>query len=411
MKRQKQTAMTTPPVSNTTKPYNIALVGENDAEINMYGEVVDARPVDWWTGQPIEGNFIALDEFLRDLDELSTKDNITVHINSVGGDLYAGVAIYNRLKALKANVTTINDGLAASAGSVIFQAGNTRKVNAGSNVMIHGALGFLFGYYNVRNLKDAIKQLDAGTMAAVNIYAEATGRDADSIKALVDKETWMTGQDAVDKGFADEVIDNGVAVSMSLTADKSRLMVNGVAMNTVGLTNIPANIPVSAAAYTPAMPTTGAPVENIENQPTGGKDMEIKNKDDLRAAYPDFVAELEAEAQASGNAAGVAAERARIQGIEAIEAAVSDASLVNAAKYGDKPLTAEQLALQAMQAQAALGNKMLGAMAADATASGANGVGAVPNAGTEPTDAEKAKAAEAAAVNMIVGNRAKKEAK
>ena len=57
-------------MKNPIKSYNIANVGENDAEINMYGEVVSARPTDWWTGEPIPGNFIALDDFLKDLDDL-----------------------------------------------------------------------------------------------------------------------------------------------------------------------------------------------------------------------------------------------------------------------------------------------------------------------------------------------------
>ena len=141
------------------KPYNIASVGENDVEISLYGEVVSTRPVDWWTGNPIPGNFIALDEFLKDLDELGTKDNITVHINSVGGDLYAGIAIYNRLKGLGANIITINDGLAASAGSIIFMSGNERRVNSGSNLMIHGAAGFMCGYYQMQDLQTSAKQL------------------------------------------------------------------------------------------------------------------------------------------------------------------------------------------------------------------------------------------------------------
>ena len=87
-------------------PYNIAETGENDVEINMYGEIVEAVPTDFWTGEPIEGNFIAVDRFLRDLDDLKDKKNITVHINSVGGDLYGGIAIYNRLKALPAGRTS-----------------------------------------------------------------------------------------------------------------------------------------------------------------------------------------------------------------------------------------------------------------------------------------------------------------
>lgn len=98
--------------------------------------------------------------------------------------------------------------------------------------------------------------------------------------------------------------------------------------------------------------------------------MEIKNLDDLRAAYPDLLAQAESAAQAKG----CAEERARIQGIEDIEAAIGDAEMVRNAKYGDKPVNAEQLAFAAMKAQAAIGANMLGKMAADAQNSGAAGV-------------------------------------
>ena len=388
-------------MSNPIKAYKMQAVGENDAEINMYGEVVDQHPVDWWTGEPVPGNFIAVDDFLNDLEELGTKDNITVHINSVGGSLYAGIAIYNRLKSLPANVTTINDGLAASAGSIIFQAGNTRKVNAGSNVMIHQAMGFLYGYYNSKELKDAIKQLDAGNKAAVNIYAEASGRDADSIKALVDKETWMTGQEAVDNGFADEVIDNGLQVSMSLTADRTAMMVNGVMLPTRGMSNIPQRIPVMPAQNIVSHEAP-APGEDKNKKENGGTEMEnIKTVDELRAAFPDLVAQVETAAQAVGNTAGVEAERARIQGIEAIENAIADKALINSAKYGEKPLTAEQLAFQAMQAQAAVGMKVLDNIAKDGAASGVEGVETAPTSGAEVVD----EAVEAKnAVDMAVAN-------
>lgn len=211
------------------KPYNIVIdEGNNTARIDMYGEVVSARPVDWWTGEPIPGNFIAQDEFLKDLSSLEGKDEVTVHINSVGGDMYAGIAIYNRLKGLAAHVTTINDGLAASAGSLIFMAGDDRKMHAGSNLMIHGAAGFLYGYYQVQDLRDVAKQMEAHNKAGVNIYAERTGRDKAEINALVEAETWMTGEEAVTEGFATETIgDEAEQVEMKLTPDRSAVMVNG----------------------------------------------------------------------------------------------------------------------------------------------------------------------------------------
>lgn len=375
------------------KPYNIVVDEENNsATVNMYGEVVERHPVDWWTGEPVPGNFIAVDDFLRDLEDLRTKDNITVHINSVGGDLYAGISIYNRLKSLSANVTTINDGLAASAGSIIFQAGNTRQVHPGSNIMVHQAMGLLIGYYQTNDLKQVIKQLDAGNKAAVAIYAEASGREPEAMKSMVDKETWLTGQEAVDAGLADEVIDSSVPISMSLSADRSMMMVNGLAMSTRGMSNIPAGIPVLPAKNI-VSPAATAPVED-KNKTERSTDMEIKNIEELRAAYPDLMAQAETVAREEGRTAGVKEERARIQGIEGIQNAIADKAMIAAAKYGEKPLTAEQLAFQAMQAQAAIGATMVQNMAQDGDESGANGVTATPNAGPEgqegdPVDPEK----------------------
>lgn len=379
-------------------PYNIAETGENDVEINMYGEIVEAVPTDFWTGEPIEGNFIAVDRFLRDLDDLKDKKNITVHINSVGGDLYGGIAIYNRLKALPGNVTTVNDGLAASAGSIIFQAGNTRKVHAGSNIMIHQAMGFLYGYYQTKDLKEAIKQLDAGNKAAVNVYAEASGREPEAMKAMLDKETWLTGQEAVDAGLADEVIGDDMPVSMSLTADRRHMVVNGVSLSTRGMTNIPARIPVMPAAMAVSPAAEKPPVDKQKTE--RGNEMEIKNVQELRAAYPELVNQIEAAAREAGQTDGVNAERARMQGIEAIENAIADKDLIHNAKYKE-PLTAEQLAFKAMQAQAAIGATMLSKMEADAGASGASAVEATPNQGPEGKEEPDAMAEIMKTVNIV----------
>ena len=380
-------------------PYNIVVNEDtNSAEINMYGEVVATRPKDWWTGELIPGNFIAQDEFLRDLEALSGKDSITVHINSVGGDMYAGMAIYNRLKGLAGNVTTINDGLAASAGSLIFMAGDTRKVNAGSNLMIHGAAGFLYGYYQVQDLNAIKKQLEAHNRAGVNIYAEATGRDKETIKAMVDRETWLTGADAVEAGFAHEVIGEDMPVTMRLTPDRAKIIVNGVAMSTRCLANIPDRIEVLPTAVSNSV--FEVPCDNPTPIHTRSEEeMPITNIEELRKAYPDLVTQVENAARMEG----ANQERSRIQGIEAIQNAIADHTLIKNAKFGENPLTAEQLAFQAMQAQAAIGNTMLANMAADSAASGAAQVTTAPNAGPEvkaeqPTDA---KAAADEAVNLF----------
>lgn len=366
------------------KAYDIKMIGTNDAELDLYGEVVTDRPIDLWTGEPTEEAYIVASELLADLDTLKTKDNITLHINSVGGDLYAGLAIYNRLKSLPANITTINDGLAASAASLIFQAGDTRKVNAGSNLMVHQAMGFLFGYYQLNDLNQVSKQLRAANKTAVNVYAEASGRDADEIKRMVDAETWLTGQEAVEAGLADEVIGDE-DISMSLTNDGKHIIVNGVQLSTKGMHNIPAGLPIMPAN---SIRSNVAPATDDKQSNERDDQMDIKNLNDLKEAYPDLMEQARAEAFDAGRTQGAADERARIQSIESIQSAVADKTMLDDAKFGEHPLTAEQLALKAMQSQAAIGHTMLDNLADDTKKSGVDDVKATP-AQPEMTEAEK----------------------
>lgn len=378
------------------KAYSIKMIGPTEAELNMYGEVVSERPRDW-DGNPVQDGYIVASELLADLDELRTKSDITIHINSVGGDLYAGVAIYNRLKELPANITTINDGLAASAASLIFQAGDTRKVNAGSNLMVHQAMGFLFGYYQLPDLQQVSRQLRAANNTAIAIYAEASGRDKDAIKRMVDAETWLTGQEAVDAGLADEVIGDEEDIAMSLSGDGKHIIVNGVQLPTHGMHNLPAGLPVMPANLIQSNAEKSADDKNFLE---GGNPMEIKNIEELKAAYPDLMEQARAEAFDAGKADGVAAERERLQGIESIENSIQDKDLIHDAKYGDAPLNAEQLAFKALQKQSALGVTMLQDLKQDTEDSGVNSVAANPEP-PQMSAEEKAASEEKAALDAV----------
>lgn len=322
------------------KPYNIAMNDDGTAEINMYGDVMTNTPRDW-DGNPIPGDYISAEEFLKDIENIKTASNITVHINSGGGDLYAGLAIYNRLKMLSGHVTTINDGLAASAASLIFQAGDTRKMNKGSNLMAHGASGFLFGFYSVEDMQEITKQFKAHNKAIANVYAEAMGVTYEEARSFVSGETWLTGQEAVDKGLADEVIETEEPKGPSGFMAKLTKNIN----------------PTMAAAAPPL-------ILNLEpKESTGGKEqMEIKDTNGLREAYPELVAEIEKAADANA----VAQERARIKGIEEIAASIPDQDMVTAAKFGENPVTAESLALEAIKRQSQIASGMLAAMEQDA---------------------------------------------
>lgn len=381
------------------KAYSIQMMGTNDANLDLYGEVVTDRPTDWYTGQPTEDAYIVVSELLADLDDLKTKDNITIHINSVGGDLYAGLAIYNRLKSLPANITTINDGLAASAASLIFQAGDTRKVHAGSNIMVHQAAGFLFGYYQLNDLNQVSKQLRAANKTAINVYAEASGRDTDEIKRMVDAETWLTGDEAVEAGLADELISADDDITMSLTEDGKHIVVNGVQLSTRGMHNIPAGLPIMPANLIGSNAATLVAIDKKSNE--GGTSMEIKNIEDLKTAYPELMEQARVEAFDAGKSQGVFDERARIQEIDTIAKNIPDEQLVQDAKYGDKPLNAEQLALKAMQEIDFTKEANLQALVADTVDSGAHGVKATPVQTAEPSAAELQANAEKEALEAV----------
>lgn len=380
------------PAPAGVKPYNISIDG-NKAEINMYGEVVDVQPTDWWTGEPIPGNFIALDTFLSELDELKSKDEITIHLNTVGGSAHAGLAIRNRLREMK-NVTIIVDSLAASAGSMILQGASKGKrfVRSASQVMVHPVSGLLWGYYNTTDLQEVIDSFDSIEKAYCTAYVESGGQDSEKVAADLKSTVWMVGQEAVDAGYADAVLafedEEGEPVQQLTNRAKLK---NGLPQTwqLAARLFIPIDNKVPAAAM--------QPVTNKQQKQEENNDMEIKNMDDLRNANPELAQQIEEEA----HAAGVAAERARIQGIEAIENAIADKNLVNEAKFGKNPMNAEQLALQAMQAQAAIGATMLNNMTNDTKDSGADGVKGNPAETTEQTDDEKAEALMIAAVKNM----------
>lgn len=382
------------------KPYNI-VQNEDDVEITMYGEVVETIPTDWWTGEPIDGLFIVLSDFLKDLDGLKNKNSVTVRINSIGGDLFAGVSIYNRLKELN-NVTTIVDGLAASAASIIAQAGTEgqRKIYEAGQIMIHGASVGLCDYFNTQQLSGIMDQLEAANESVINVYAERTGEAKTKLKHMVEKTTWMTGQDAVEKGFADEVISGKVAMSMS--SDRSLFLCNGVPMNARGLLTMPEGVRI---VQKQRMQTAPAEADIKKSNSEGGNNM---TPEEMRQQYPDVVKQIEDAAKSSVDTAkatqeAVDSERQRIKDIESIEDSIADKELVEQAKFGEKPMNAKDLAFIAMQKQAQLGNEFLAKSKEDMEKSGAEDITSMPNSGVpeKAKDAEKDAEDIAAAVDAV----------
>lgn len=130
--------------------------------------------------------------------------DITVWINSPGGDCVAAAQIYNMLANYKGNVTVKIDGIAASAASVIAMAGSTVLMSPVSMMMIHNPATFAFGDH--AEMEKAIEMLDGVKDSIINAYTLKTGMSRAKLSRLMDAETWMDATKAVELGFADDII-------------------------------------------------------------------------------------------------------------------------------------------------------------------------------------------------------------
>lgn len=410
--------------------YTMATTDGQSAEVVMYGDIYEEQPRDWW-GDPIEGQFILLSEFLEDLKEISGCKDITIRMHSYGGDAGAANTIHNRLRELArggAKLTCIVDGVAMSGGSLIMCACDTVKVNPSSLIMIHKAWAFFWGGYNADDLREQATSMDAYDKMQVEVYKRKCGLSNTVILHMMADTTYMTGREAVEKGFADEVIEDAEPMNIAASADGRSLFVRGRQMHLAPGMFAPDTIPTVTPEASATVETNTQPAQPGEQ---GGRSMNLKQ---FREQHPEAAAELEAEARAAVAADGtpatppdpaavpatpsagaddaVQAERRRIQDIDAVAHLFPD-DVVEAAKYGDNPCTAQEMAYRAAVAASKNGTQFLAALAADTDESGADEVGAAPGTPATPgasgdgTKTEAQKKAEASV--MVKGLLGKKE--
>lgn len=141
---------------------------------------------------------------VKDLQKLDA-DEVNVHINSYGGEVAEGLAIYNTLKNSKVKVTTYCDGFACSAASVIFMAGDERIMNSASLLMIHNA--WSYGCGNANELRKQADDLDKITQASVNAYMNRISISEAELKRKLDEESWITAEEALSDGFATKILE------------------------------------------------------------------------------------------------------------------------------------------------------------------------------------------------------------
>lgn len=168
--------------------YDIKAKDDSAAEISIFDEIGA------WG--------VTAKQFIGDLKSQAGK-KITLSINSPGGSVFDALAIYNALRGHGSEITTKVMGVAASAASVIFMAGDKRIMPENTFLMIHNPLTFAYG--NAEELRDMAEVLDKIAASLIGTYVARSGLGEEEVKALLDAETWLNAADSVEKGFADEV--------------------------------------------------------------------------------------------------------------------------------------------------------------------------------------------------------------
>lgn len=169
---------------------NAAADSTGPAELLIYDEI------DSWFG-------VAAEQLARDISALAADRELTVRINSPGGNAYDGVAILNSLRGHPGKVTVVIDGIAASAASVIAMGGDEIVMNRNSEMMIHnGSAVAIGGAEDMRKMADRLEAVNANL---ATIYAEKAGGTADEWRAVMAAETWYSAEEAVAAGLADRV--------------------------------------------------------------------------------------------------------------------------------------------------------------------------------------------------------------
>jgi ATP-dependent Clp protease protease subunit len=182
-----------------------------DGELILYGFVGDSF---WDQGFTASEVVYALAEIGRDTD-------VTVRINSGGGYVDDGIAIYNALVAHRGTVTVLVDAVAASAASLLAMAGDTITMLAGSEMMIHGLSGAAYG--KVKDLKSYAEHAEKLNRGMAEIYAEHSGEDVEDLLEEMEGEIWLTPDEAVERGFATDAVK---AKSSNVTAYDFRQYAN-----------------------------------------------------------------------------------------------------------------------------------------------------------------------------------------
>ena len=294
------------------KFWNFSPTDAGEVELRIAGEIVDDDSA-WiyeWFGIPAASP----NAFRQELSKYSSQ-NITVWIDSWGGDTTAAAGIYNALKEHKGKVTVKIDGKAVSAASVIAMAGDVIQMSPVAVMMIHNPWTSVSG--EAKDMRRVADVLDVVKDTIINAYQLKTGKSRDKISEMMDNETYMSAQTAKTEGFADEILYQD-----SEATDKK--VENSFMLSRLAIQN-------SASASMRKF------IENFRDELKNEEDpdMQISTIEDLKNQKPDLYNQVKNDVLVS--------ERSRITALDALDDPTNAAlhEIINDAKASGK--TAEEI--------------------------------------------------------------------
>ena len=278
--------------------WNIVKNDDKNAELMLYGDIAES----FW-GDTISAKEVT--EYLTDLD----VENINVYINSNGGVVDTAIAINNALRRHKAKVTVNIDGIAASAATLITCAGDTVRMPKNALFMIHNPLTIAMG--DSEEMRKQADVLEKHKNSILETYLQKVNIDKEKLSELMDNETWLSAEEALEYGFIDEIIENA-----DIQVVENKVISNNMVFNMAEFKNFNVD-------------------KNIKNNGKGSGKM---TREEIKNQFPDIYAEIINE----GKEIGIKEERTRIQEIEDLG---YNHEVVNKAKF-EEPKNARDLALE-----------------------------------------------------------------
>lgn len=188
------------------------------ADIFIYGDITSEQ---WFDTD------VTAKSFLDDLKSYDGAD-VTLHINSGGGDCFQALAIYNTIKQYSGKVVVSIEGLCASAATIIAMGGSKITIAANSLMMIHNPSVGLVGYFDENDISKVANSLSAVKSTLIQTYQARTGKSERELAKLLSAETWFTASEAIENGFADEILGE---VSSQYDDSKQILFVNKMSVD------------------------------------------------------------------------------------------------------------------------------------------------------------------------------------